>query len=88
MLNRQARVVLGTTRRLLCQWCSAANGMPMHREHVYGEVRGWRQFERFWECLACGHQIVATDPDAVPDPQADPEIERLHAQWREDNQQT
>jgi hypothetical protein len=58
----------------------------MHRQHVYGEYRSWRQVERFWECVTCGHQIIAADWAESREAEVDPATEALHAQWRKDNE--
>jgi hypothetical protein len=48
---------LGATRDLICPRCTERNRRPMRRSHIYGERRSWREVERFWECIACGHKI-------------------------------
>jgi hypothetical protein len=78
-------VVLGTIRTMPCRSCSAATRTPTVRPHAYSENRTWRQVERFWECIACGHQVIIETWREVPEAKTDPETELLHAQWREDN---
>jgi hypothetical protein len=76
---------IGAIRELTCVWCSKP-GQRIRRMHVYGECRTWRQFERYWECTSCGQQRPYRAE--IQQPQTDPETERLHAQWREDNEKS
>jgi hypothetical protein len=76
---------LGTLREFICAWCSNASNKPKIRQHVYSEDRSGSQLERLWECVACGHQLAALILDDVRE-NADPLTDRLHAQWREDNE--
>jgi hypothetical protein len=78
-------LVLGTQREFLCAWCTNVNNKPQRQQHVYGEFRSHHQLERFWECVACGHQRPAAIWDEIRE-NKDPETDRLHAQWRTDNE--
>jgi hypothetical protein len=87
MQNELGRTVtVGTSRIMTCEICSSVTKGPARRKHIYGENRGWRHTDRFWECILCGHRTVATFPVSLQEPKLDPETERLHAQWRKDNE--
>jgi hypothetical protein len=78
---------IGTQREFVCAWCTSANkGKTTRQKHIYVEYRSHRQLECFWECVACGHQRPPSIWDNAQEQKGDPEIDRLHAQWREDNQ--
>ena len=83
MQNGLSRPALGTQRDFPCASCTRSHSRVKVRQHVYSEYRSRQQVERFWECSACGHQLHLAGWDEVQD--YDGEIERLHAQWREDN---
>jgi hypothetical protein len=86
MQNQPAgTIVLGTLREFVCAWCTNVSNKPKLRQHAYGEYRSHHQIERFWECRACGHQRPASLLDDVPE-NRDPSTDRLHAQWRADNE--
>jgi hypothetical protein len=76
---------LGTQRKFVCAWCSNVSNKPKLRQHAYVEYRSGRQLEYFWECAACGHQLPAAILDDVRE-NRDPSTDRLHAQWRQDNE--
>jgi hypothetical protein len=76
---------LGAVRARVCSRCSGRNGKTTHRSHTYVEYRTWRQVDRFWECMACGHLVPAHEVRDA-ERKVDPETELLHAQWRVDNE--
>jgi hypothetical protein len=78
-------IAFGTQREFVCAWCSNVSNKPKVRQHVYSEDRSFRQLGRFWECRACGHQRPASILDDVRE-NIDPLTDRLHAQWRQDNE--
>ena len=75
---------LGTVRVHVCSRCSGRKGRTTRRSHTYVEYRTWRQIDRFWECMACGHLVPADEVRDV-ERKVDRETELLHAQWRTDN---
>jgi hypothetical protein len=77
-------IALGTQREFVCAWCSNVSNKPKVRQHVYSEDRSHHQLERFWECVACGHQRPVSTWDEREN--KDPLTDRLHAQWRQDNE--
>jgi hypothetical protein len=80
-------IVLGTQREFVCAWCTNIHNNPQRQQHVYGEFRSHQQLERFWECIACGHQRPASILDDLRE-NKDPSTDRLHAQWREENKES
>jgi hypothetical protein len=76
---------LGTVLVRSCSRCSGRNGKTVRRSHTYVEYRTWRQVDRFWECMACGHLVPAYEVRGA-ERKVDPETELLHAQWRMDNE--
>jgi hypothetical protein len=74
----------GATCNLSCARCSTRNNRSMRQPHAYVVDRSRRPALRFWECTVCGHQTPVLEPANVAE-KGDPEVETLHAQWREDN---
>jgi hypothetical protein len=84
MPNGTSTIGLGTKREFVCVWCTNSNRSPKRRQHGYSQHRVQGKLGFFWECLTCGHLRPMSVWDDTSETR-DPETERLHAQWREDN---
>jgi hypothetical protein len=84
-MQSDGTIPLGTKRDYVCARCTNSNGAPRLRQHIYRQHRSRGRIEFFWECYACGYLKPVSTGDDFQEQKVAPETERLHAQWREDN---